>query len=307
MTGQSTAERHAGSLDVVADQLVVVAGQLPDALGDRPLGAFAQFVVAGLREAMGETTAAITTAVSTSDAMSATLRGTGTHPATGGGQITELLGRLTVAGDAVRDRTWLSGDLGGGHAPPATDPLSGMDRAGLGWLRPFVAFLEAPLNQLRGNPRPVAAGALEFDRARQDVSAAAAVYRRATADADGRFADGLLALAASSGTVANALAGADDVVARVVLAVSGIVADVVGKIVPIMAAAVAEASATFGQSVAAAIPRCVETAVEAGQRIAGLLAALLASGRNLLELVDGAIAAVRMVRQELADIAGEHP
>jgi hypothetical protein len=303
VTGQSTAERHAGSLDVVADQLVVVAGQLPDALGDRPLGAFAQFVVAGLREAMGETTAAITTAVSTSDAMSAALRSTGTHPTPGGGQITELLGRLTVAGDAVRAGTWLSGDLGGDRTPPATDPLSGMDSAGLGWLTPFVAFLEAPLNQLRGNPGPVAAGALEFDRARQDVSAAAAVYRRATADANGRFVDALTALAESSGTIASALTGAGDVVARVARTVTGIVADVVGTVVPIMAAA----SATSGQSVAAAIPRCAGIAVEAGQRIAGLLAALLASGRNLLELVDGAVAVVRMVRQELTETAGENP
>ena len=69
-------EGHAGSLDVVADQLSLVAGQLPDALGDQPLGAFAQFIVAGLQTAMGEATAAITHAVSTSDEMGAGLRQT---------------------------------------------------------------------------------------------------------------------------------------------------------------------------------------------------------------------------------------
>lgn len=69
-------EGHAGSLDIVADQLSMVAGQMPDAVGDQPLGAFAQFLVTGLQNAMGEATAAITHAVSTSDEMGAGLRQT---------------------------------------------------------------------------------------------------------------------------------------------------------------------------------------------------------------------------------------
>jgi hypothetical protein len=67
-------EGHAGSLDVVADELSAVAAGMPDALGDQPLGAFAQFLVTGLQTAMGQTTAAITHAVSTSDEMSTGLR-----------------------------------------------------------------------------------------------------------------------------------------------------------------------------------------------------------------------------------------
>jgi len=67
---------HAGSLDVVADELSAVTAHLPDALGDQPLGAFAQFLVAGLQTAMGQTTAAISHAVSTSDELSAGMRRT---------------------------------------------------------------------------------------------------------------------------------------------------------------------------------------------------------------------------------------
>jgi hypothetical protein len=67
---------HAGSLDIVADELSAVAGQLQDTLADQPLGAFAQFLVAGLQTAMGEVATAITHAVSTSDELSAGMRHT---------------------------------------------------------------------------------------------------------------------------------------------------------------------------------------------------------------------------------------
>jgi hypothetical protein len=67
-------EEHAAGLDIVADQLSVVAGQLPDALGDQPLGGFAQFVVAGLASAMAEAEDTITHAVSTADDLVAGLR-----------------------------------------------------------------------------------------------------------------------------------------------------------------------------------------------------------------------------------------
>ena len=67
-------EDHAAGLDIVADQLSVVATQLPDALGDRPLGEFNRVLVAGLWSAMGEVAAALTHAVSTSDELGAALR-----------------------------------------------------------------------------------------------------------------------------------------------------------------------------------------------------------------------------------------
>lgn len=295
-------EAHAGSLDVVADQLVVVAEQLPDALGDRPLGAFTQFVVAGLRDAMAEIAAATTAAVSTSDALSAALRRGDAdlgQQAVGGRLLTEL----AVVADAVREKTWLADDIGDDRAPAGAGiPLSGMDVAGLGWLTPFVSFLAEPLNQLCGNPAPVTEAALEFERAASDVAAAAATYRRATADAHAGFAAGLTALAWSSTVIASALAGAADVAARVVRAVTWIVAEAVTAIVPIMAEAVAQAAATLGQSVAVAIPRCVAIAVTAGQRTAARLTALLASGQDLLELVGAAMAVTRTARQVFEEI-----
>lgn len=295
MTGCSVAESHAGRLDVVADQLAVVAEQLPDALGDRPLGAFTQDVVAGLRDAMVATTSAITCAVAAADRLSAALR-RGTAD-TGARPTADLLAEATATADAVL--AWRPA-----CAEPVSsagrDPLSGMTAAGAGWLTPFVSFLEEPLTQLRGNPGPVTAGAQEFARAAEDVSAVAAAYRRATAD--GGFADGLAALAGASGTVASALTGARDVVDRVVRVVTGIVAEAVAVIVPVMGEAMARVAVTFGESVAVAIPRCVEIATAAGRRIVDRLAALQASGQRLLELVGVAMAVTRAVRQVFEEI-----
>lgn len=299
MTGCSVAESHAGSLDVVADQLAVVAEHLPDALGDRPLGAFPQFVVAGLRDAMVETTSAVTDAVTTSDRLSAALRrgavDTGSRPAS------DLLAELTATADAVRARTWCPAF---DDPVPVADrgPLSGMAAAGIGWLTPFVSFLEEPLTRLRGNPAPVTAGAQEFARASQDMAAVAAAYRRATVGGHVGFADGLAALATGSGVVASALTGARDVVDRVLREVTAIVAEAVAMIVPIMGDAVARVAVTFGESVAVAIPRCVEIATAAGRRIADRLAALRASGQRLLELVGVAMAVTRAVRQVFEEI-----
>ncbi|GAB1511580.1 hypothetical protein [Actinophytocola sp. KF-1] len=295
MTGQP-GEAHACRLDVVADQLVVVAGQLPDALGDRPLGAFTQFVVAGLLDAMAETTAAVTAAVSAADALSAALR---RGDADLGGRFAVVPPRAGLI-DTVR----VAG-TGDGHPPGL--PLSGMDVAGLGWLTPFVSFLAEPLNQLRGNPVPVTEAALEFERAAADVAAAAATYRGATADAHTGFADALTALAASSGVIASALAGAAAAAARVVGAVTWLVAEAVAAIVPVMAEAVAQASATLGQSVAEAIPRCVAIAATAGGRAADRLTALLASGQDLLDAADAATAVTRTARQMFEEIGNRNP
>lgn len=295
MTGCSVTESHAGSLDVVADQLAVVAEQLPDALGDRPLGSFAQFLVAGLRDAMVETTSAVTCAVAAADRLSAALRrGDGD---TGARPTADLLAEATATADAVR--AWRPA-CAESVASAGRSPLSGMTAAGVGWLTPFVSFLEEPLARLRGNPGPVTAGAQEFERAAEDVSAVAAAYRRATAD--GGFADGLAALAEGSATVATALTAARDVVDHVIRVVTGIVAEAVAMIVPIMADAVARVAVTFGESVAAAIPRCVEIATAAGERIVDRLAALQASGQRLLELVGVAMAVTRAVRQVFEEI-----
>jgi hypothetical protein len=235
----------------------------------------------------------------------------------------ELLVEVTVTTDAVRTKTWLSNEISGSGAPmdlisSTESPLSTLGGAGLGWLTPFVSFLEEPLNQLRGNPGPVTSGARGFDSAGQDVTAAADTYRRSTTDETGdwsgdaakgyreagsQYADGLAALGESSTTVASALSGAGEVVAQVVEIVVGLVTEAVGKIVPIMTEAVAAAPATFGQSIAAAIPQCVQIAVDAGQQVLGKLAALLSSGQNLLKLVDGAVAVMGLVTKALSRIS----
>ena len=209
----------------------------------------------------------------------------------------ELLAELAVVTRAVRQQAWVAEDIGDTQAGP-TDPMSGLDSAGLGWLAPFVSFLREPLDQLSGNPAPVTCGAREYEHASQDVISAVATYRRMAGDAG--YADALDVLGQACATVASALAGARAVVERAARVVAGTVADAIAEIVPVMAEAVARSRATFGTSIAEAIPRCVAIAVAAGERIAGTLAALLASGQDLLELVAGAVAVMRAVTELLS-------
>ncbi|MCT2582346.1 WXG100 family type VII secretion target [Actinophytocola gossypii] len=65
---------HAGTLGGVADRLIDVGGRLPDGLGEASLGAFAQFLTAGLGGAMGQTRDAYTHAASAVDTMGMGLR-----------------------------------------------------------------------------------------------------------------------------------------------------------------------------------------------------------------------------------------
>lgn len=67
---------HAATVSDVADQLSTIAGRLPNALGDGALGAFTQFITAGLGGAMSQTTDAIAHASSSVDEMSEGLRRT---------------------------------------------------------------------------------------------------------------------------------------------------------------------------------------------------------------------------------------
>jgi hypothetical protein len=70
-----------------------------------------------------------------------------------------------------------------------------------------------------------------------------------------------------------------------------------------MTQAMARAAETFGQSVVEAIPPCVGIAVEYAARIAAKLAALVASGDNLLKLVQGGMGAVNLIQQALSGIS----
>lgn len=235
----------------------------------------------------------------------------------------ELLVEVTVTTDAVRTKSWQSPEISGSGAPleligSTTSPLSTLDSAGLGWVVPLVRFLDEPLDQLRGSPEPVTSGAEGYGSAGKDVTTVADNYRKSAAEetdgwsgaaasgygeAGSQYADGLAALGESSTTVASALTGAGEVVAQVVEIVTQLVAEAVGTIVPIMSEAVAAAPMTFGQSIAAALPQCVQIAVDAGRQVLGKLAALLSSGQNLLELVDGAVAVMQVVKKVLSAIS----
>lgn len=232
-----------------------------------------------------------------------------------------LLAELATIVAAVRGGDWRSGEISGssGQLDASANPLSGLGGAGLDWFTPFIAFLEEPLHQLRADPDQAASGAEGHTGAGQDIAASADGYRRSAAEetdswtgesGDGyrqssaQYADGLSALSQGSDAVGGAISGAAEVVAQVADIVVRLVAEAVGTIVPIMSQAVASAPATFGQSVVAAIPRCVQIAVDAGRQIAGKLAALLSSGENLLKLVEGAIAVMGLAKQVLSQISG---
>ncbi|UVS78767.1 hypothetical protein Actkin_02503 [Actinokineospora sp. UTMC 2448] len=238
--------------------------------------------------------------------------------------LQSALTELAAIANSVRGKGWLDGEISGDGSLEAlgssASPLSGLDSAGLGWLTSFVSFLEEPLHHLRGNPDSLSSGAQGFEGAGTEITAAADTYRQSTTkdtedwsgqaasgyrEAGARFADGVGALGEGSGTVASAISGAAEVVAQVVGIVSGLVAEAVGRMAPIMSQAVAAAPVTFGQSIVAAIPQCVQIAVDYGQRIAGKLAALLSSGENLLKLIDGALAVMDLVKQVLSQISSQ--
>jgi hypothetical protein len=246
-----------------------------------------------------------------------------TAPAPDAVRINALLAELRVAGNAVGGKEWLSAELAGEPVVSidvlgsTAKPLSGLDSAGVGFLTPMISFLEEPLAQLRGDPDAVSAGAGEFDAAGQGAASVAEEYRGATASETGEWsgqaatdyraagadlADGVLSIAETALTSAKAMIGAGEVVAQVVDIVTRLVGEAVGKIVPIMTEAIAAAPATFGQSIAVAIPQCVQIAVDYGTRIAGKLAALLASGENLVKLIDGALGVLKIVKQVMTVI-----
>ena len=232
---------------------------------------------------------------------------------TDAGTINALLNELRTTTNAIAGDEWLSRDLA---ATPEADigelgsngkPLQALDSAGVGFLTPMISFLEEPLNQLTG----------EFEKAGHAATALAQDYQgkasSETSDWSGQSAedyaktgkelvDGVLSVAETALTNASALIKAGQVVAQVVAEVTRLITEAVGKIVPIMTQAIAAAPATFGQSIAVAIPQCVQIAVECGTQIAAKLGELLASGENLIKLVEGAQAVLKIVKQAMSVI-----
>lgn len=238
-------------------------------------------------------------------------------------EINTLLAELRVAKNAVDNREWVSAGLAGGPAAPVEaisstgSPLAALDSSGMGFLTPMVSFLEEPLGELRGDPSSVTSGAGEFDRAGQDGTAVAEEYRSTAAGQTSEWsgqagqdylnkgielADGILSIAETSLTSAKAMIGAGEVVATAVAEVTRLINEAVGQIVPIMSQAIAAAPVTFGQSIAAAIPECVAIAANYAGQIAAKMGELLLSGENLLKLIDGAVAVLKIVKQVLTFI-----
>ncbi|MFC3895020.1 hypothetical protein ACFOWZ_26365 [Lentzea rhizosphaerae] len=246
-----------------------------------------------------------------------------TATATDAGTIAALLNELRTTTNAIAGDEWLSSDLA--NTPKADisrlgsndKPLQALDSAGVGFLTPMISFLEEPLNQLRGNPDGVGQGAGEFQNAARTATTLAEEYSsKASTETSGwsgqsatdyaktgkEIADGVLSVAETALTNATALIKAGEVVAQVVAEVTRLITEAIGKIVPIMTEAIAAAPATFGQSIAVAIPQCVQIAVECGAQIAAELGELLASGENLIKLVEGAQAVLKIVKQALSVI-----
>jgi uncharacterized protein YukE len=243
--------------------------------------------------------------------------------ATDAGTIAALLEELRTTTNAITNDEWLSQDLA---STPKADlgelgsngrPLQALDSAGVGFLTPMISFLEEPLNQLRGNPDGVQQGAGEFQNASKSATGVAESYRdKAAGETSGwtgqgatdyaktgkELVDGVLSVAETALTNATAMIKAGEVVAQVVAEVTRLITEAIGKIVPIMTEAIAAAPATFGQSIAVAIPQCVQIAVDCGVQIAAKLGELLASGENLIKLVEGAQAVLKVVKQALSVI-----
>jgi uncharacterized protein YukE len=236
----------------------------------------------------------------------------------------QLVVDLKATDQAVNAKGWVAPGLGVPGAPlgmlgSSLNPLTGLAAAGLSWFMPLVSFLGEPLTQLQGgNAGSVTSGSQDFDEAGQDIAGVAGAYRQSAGaqtsewsgtaasdyrDAATQHADGIAGLGEASNTVGSAIIGAGQVVAQAIAEVTELIAEAVAQIVPIMTQAVARAGETFGQSVVEAIPPCVAIAVEYALRIAAKLAALVASGNNLLKLVQGALGVVDLIKAALTTIS----
>lgn len=230
---------------------------------------------------------------------------------------TQMVLDLKATDEAVRAKGWVAPGLGVPGAPLGMlsltlNPLGGLAAAGLGWFMPLVSFLGDGLTQLQGgNEASVSSGSRDFGDAGRDIAGLAESYRASTTaqtsgwtgesatryrEAAAQHADGVAGLGEASNTTASAILGAGQVVAQAIAEVTQLIAEAVAEIVPIMTQAIARAGETFGQSVVEAIPPCVGIAVTYAARIAAKLAALVASGDNLMKLVRGAMGVVDLIK-----------
>ncbi|MFE5501606.1 MULTISPECIES: hypothetical protein [Amycolatopsis] len=238
-------------------------------------------------------------------------------------EIGTALANLRIARDSVGGKEWLSAELSGEPAVSldmlgsTASPLSALSSAGCDFLTPMISFLEEPLGQLRGDPGSVSAPSAEHDRVSRGANSVAEDYgsttEKETSEWSGnakqdyaatatKLVDGVKTVAEAAATNAKAIVAAGEVVAQAVDIVTRLITEAVGKIVPIMTRAIAAAPATFGASIAEAIPECVAIAVEHGGRIAAKLGELLVSGENLVKLLEGVAGVLDVVEKGLTAI-----
>ncbi|GAA3583524.1 hypothetical protein GCM10022222_80370 [Amycolatopsis ultiminotia] len=244
-----------------------------------------------------------------------------------------LLSDLKTTTQAVQNQDWVSAGIGGASTAldllgATSDPLSALTSAGFGMITELVRFLEDPLKQLQGNPDAVATHSQGFEDGGSQVSSVADDYRQSAApetsewsgsaasgyrDTSAQHADCVEAVGQASTAVSSAVAGAGKVVAKAQQEVGGLISEAVGQIITLMTQALASAQATFGASVAAAIPQAVQIATDYGQRIAQKLGVLLSDSQNLLQLMTSVLQGVEAVTQLMTQLSegtkntGEEP
>ncbi|WP_190813136.1 hypothetical protein [Saccharopolyspora pogona] len=245
------------------------------------------------------------------------------QPDLGQSSMSQVVDDLKSTTQAVQGKGWLSGDFGGASPglriiASVPDPLSALSGAGFGFITEAVSFLAEPLQQLAGDPRSVSSGAQGFQAAGQAVSSISDSYRESagsqTSGWSGAAAseylktgaelmDGINGLGQASVALAEAAAGAGEAVAKTLQEVTTLVNEATAKIIMIINQALAAAQATFGASIAAAIPQAVQVAVEYGGRILGHMQNLLSSSQNLMTHVNSTAQAVSKVTDKIAQIS----
>jgi hypothetical protein len=238
----------------------------------------------------------------------------------------QMVADLQANNSAIQAQGWVAPGLGRpnsalGFLNAGINPLSGLAAAGLSWFVPMVSFLGEGLTQLQGgNGASVSAGSQQFGSAGSDLGGLAGTYRQSVTEqtsgwtgqaaddyraAAGQNADAVAGLGEGSNSTASAIVGAGQVVAQCIAEVTELIGEAVTQIVPIMTQAVARAGETNGESIAEAIPPCVAIAVKYALQIASKLAALMASGDNLMKLVQGGMAIVELIQTAMQSISSQ--
>ncbi|GAB3385941.1 hypothetical protein [Amycolatopsis echigonensis] len=217
----------------------------------------------------------------------------------------QLLADLKTTTKAVENHDWVSAGLGGATTAldllgASQDPLAALTSAGFGMITELVRFLEEPLKQLQGNPDSVSSHSQDMEGSGQQVSSVAEDYRQSAGpetsgwsgssassyrDNSSQHADCVEAVGQAGIAMAKAATGAGKVVAKAQQEVGGLISEAVGQIIQLMTQAFAAAQATFGASIAAAIPQAVAIATQYGGQIAQKLGVLLSDSDNLLQLI----------------------